>query len=72
MEKNEIFRYVSNELSNGRDVNFKYKIDKILYKIKFLASNSSKGINISSILAIPLSERINNRLVVVFQYLQKI
>lgn len=64
MNKEELIRYISNELNYGRDVDFEYQINGIPYKIKFLASDMDKGINIPSIFAIPLSKNINNQLVV--------
>lgn len=64
MNKEELIRYISNELNYGRDVDFEYQINGIPYKIKFLASDMERGINIPSILAIPLTKNINNQLVV--------
>lgn len=60
----EVLRYISSELKNDRDVDLEYQINGIPYKIKFLTADVSKGINIPSIIAIPLSEKINNQLVV--------
>lgn len=64
MNKNELISYVSHELENSRDAEFEYQINGIPYKIKFLAADVIKGINIPSILAIPLLEDINSQLVV--------
>lgn len=64
MNKDEFMRYVSKELEHGRDVDFEYKINGIPYKIKFLAANMDIGINIPSILAIPLTNNTNSQLVV--------
>ena len=63
MNKDEIIRYVSGELEHGRDVDFEYQINGIPYKIKFLTTEINKGINIPSILAIPLSENVNSQIV---------
>ena len=64
MNKDEFIRYVSSELEHGRDIDLEYQINGILYKIKFLATDMNKGINIPCILAIPLSENTNSQLVV--------
>lgn len=64
MNNVDFLKYVSNELKNNRNVDFEYKINDITYKIKFLPSNSNKGINIPSIIAIPLLEKINNQIIV--------
>lgn len=64
MNKDEFTRYVSVELEHGKNVELEYRIGEVLYKIKFLAADTSKGINIPSIFAIPLSDNINNQLVV--------
>ena len=64
MNKEELIIYISNELNHGRDVDLEYIINGIPYKIKFLANDINKGINMPSIFACPLSENINNQLVV--------
>ena len=64
MNKDEFIRYVSSELEHGRDIDLEYQINGIPYKIKFLATDMNKGINIPCILAIPLSENTNSQLVV--------
>lgn len=64
MNKEELIIYISNELNHGRDVDLEYIINGIPYKIKFLVTDINKGINIPSILAIPLLEDINSQLVV--------
>lgn len=64
MNKDEFTRYVSVELEHGKNVELEYRIGEVLYKIKFLAADTSNGINIPSIFAIPLSDNINNQLVV--------
>ena len=69
MNKDKFIRYVSSKLEQGIDVNLEYQIKGVSYKIKFLAADADinkgiNGINIPSILAIPLSPNINNQLVV--------
>ena len=64
MNKDEFIRYVSSELEHGRDIDLEYQINGIPYKIKFLATDMNKGINIPCIFAIPLSENTNGQLVV--------
>ena len=63
MNKDEL-SYVSTALMQGRDATLKCQVNKIPYKINFLAMDVSRGIHIPSILAIPLSENINNQIVV--------
>ena len=63
-DKNKLLNYVYGELTSGRDVEFEYYINGIPYKIKFLSANINNGINIPSILAIPLLNDVNNQIVV--------
>lgn len=64
MNKDKFTKYVSNELANGKDVEIESMLNGILYKIMFLAIDSDNGINIPSILAIPLSNEVNNQIIV--------
>lgn len=64
MNKNQFIMYISNELKQGRNVNLEYQINKSQYKIKFLTTDIKKSINITSILAIPLSLNVNNQIIV--------
>lgn len=64
MNKDEFIKYVSSKLAHGKDIDLEYPINGITYKIKFLTTNMNEGINIPSILAIPLSENTNDQLVV--------
>lgn len=56
--------HISDELKHNKDIDLKYQINEIQYKVKFLATDINKGINISSILAIPLAEDVNNQIIV--------
>ena len=64
MNKEDMIRYISNELNCGKDVEFEYQINGLPYNIKFLAFDTDRDINIPSIIAIPLAKNINNQLVV--------
>lgn len=64
MNKDKFIKYVSNELANGKDVEIESMLNGIPYKIMFLAIDSDNGINIPSILAIPLSNEVNNQIIV--------
>lgn len=64
MNKDELIKYVASKLEQGLDINLEYQINGIPYKIKFLTADKNKGINIPSILAIPLLPNINNQIVV--------
>ena len=64
MNKDKFTKYVSNELANGKDVEIESMLNGIPYKIMFLAIDSDNGINIPSILAIPLSNEVNNQIIV--------
>lgn len=64
MNKEELIKYICNKLNSGKDVEFEYQINGVPYKIKILAMDIDRGINIPSILAIPLSSNINNQLIV--------
>ena len=63
MNSIDFLKYVSSNLTNGKDVELKYQKNETLYKIKFLAADTSKGINIPSIIAIPLSDKVNDQIV---------
>lgn len=56
--------HISDELKHDKDVDLEYQINETKYKVKFLATDINKGINISSILAIPLAEDVNNQIIV--------
>ena len=64
MDKDKFTKYVSNELANGKDVEIESMLNGIPYKIMFLAIDSDNGIDIPSILAIPLSNEVNNQIIV--------
>lgn len=64
MDNDKFIKYVSNELANGKDIEIESMLNGVLYKIKFLAIDSDNGINIPSILAIPLSNEVNNQIIV--------
>lgn len=64
MNKEELIDKVKDELLDGRNIGFKYEIDGITYTIRFLCPNTDLKISISSIVAIPLTEKFNNRLIV--------
>ncbi len=63
MSIEEVAKYVSRELCQGKDAESKCSVNGVIYKIEFLAESSSKGINIPSILAIPMSENITDRII---------
>lgn len=64
MDNDKFIKYVSNELVNGKDIEIESMLNGVPYKIMFLAIDSDNGINIPSILAIPLSNEVNNQIVV--------
>lgn len=64
MDNGKFIKYVSNELVNGKDMEIESVLNGVPYKIMFLAIDSDNGINIPSILAIPLSNEVNNQIVV--------
>lgn len=64
MDNDKFIKYVSNELVNGKDVEIESMLNGVPYKIMFLAIDSDNGINIPSILAIPLSNEVNNQIIV--------
>lgn len=64
MAMDKFIKYVSNELANGKDIEIESMLNGVSYKIKFLSIDSDKGINISSILAIPLSNDVNNQIII--------
>lgn len=64
MDNDKFIKYVSNELVNEKDIEIESVLNGVSYKIMFLAIDSDNGINIPSILAIPLSNEVNNQIVV--------
>lgn len=64
MDNDKFIKYVSNELVNGKDIEIESVLNGVPYKIMFLAIDSDNGINIPSILAIPLSNEVNNQIIV--------
>lgn len=64
MDKDKLIKYVSNEIANRKDIEIESMLNGVSYKIKFLSIDSDKGINIPSILAIPLSNEVNNQIIV--------
>ena len=64
MDNDKFIKYVSNELVNEKDIEIESVLNGVPYKIMFLAIDSDNGINIPSILSIPLSNEVNNQIVV--------
>ncbi len=64
MDNDKFIKYLSNELVNEKDIEIESVLNGVPYKIMFLAIDSDNGINIPSILAIPLSNEVNNQIVV--------
>lgn len=62
--KKELIEYIKYEIESGRSVDFEYKINEIPYKIKILATDFEKGVNIPSIVLIPMSQNINEQIIV--------
>lgn len=63
MSNEELFKKIENELFNGKDNEIEYCIGGIKYRIKFISYNYEKGINISSIVAVPLTENISKNMI---------
>lgn len=64
MDRKELMNYITTELTHGRNIDLEYNINGIPYIIKVLAADETKGINIPSILVIPLTDKVNNQIVV--------
>ena len=63
MDKEELIKHISQEIQSGRDVDLEYTINNIPYKIKFQKPDYNNGINIPSIIAIPMIENIGKQVV---------
>jgi len=63
MEKEKLLEDISKEIKAGRNVDLDYVINQIPYKIRFQKPDFEKGINIPSIIAIPLVENISKRII---------
>ena len=64
MDKEKLINKVSNELVHGKNIDFTFEINGIPYSIKFLSPNNDLHISIPSIIAIPLTQKFNNQLIV--------
>ena len=58
-----IVDYISKEISSGENCELNCTLFEVNYNVVFLAPNPLKKINIPSILVIPKSDKINNRLI---------
>lgn len=63
MSNEELFMKIKNELFNGRDSEIDYSINGIKYRIKFISYDHENGINIPSIVAIPLVENVSKNII---------
>ncbi len=62
MPKDNIISNVCNELQNGNDFEMDYSVGENQYRVKFVAPN--RCINSPCVLLIPLSDNINNQIIV--------
>lgn len=62
MTREEIVNNICNELKNGRGCEMNYTIEDIQCRVRFIAP--SGNIHSSSILLIPLTEKVNNQIIV--------
>ena len=63
MNKEELIKHISQEIQSGRDVDLEYTINNIPYKIKFEKPDHNNGINIPSIIAIPMIENFGKQVI---------
>lgn len=63
MRNEELFKKIENELFNGKDSEIEYCIGGIKYRIKFISYDYELGINIPSIVAVPLTENISKNMI---------
>lgn len=63
MSNEELFMKIENELFNGRDSEIDYSINGIKYRIKFISYDHENCINIPSIVAIPLVEKVSKNII---------
>lgn len=63
MDKEELIKHISQEIQSGRDVDLEYTINNIPYKIKFEKPDHNNGINIPSIIAIPMIENFGKQVI---------
>lgn len=64
MDKKDLINRLGSEFIQGKNIDFKYEINGVSYIIKILGSNNDLHISIPSIVAIPLTEKFNNQLIV--------
>lgn len=62
MTKEEIIKEIEKALKNGENFEINYTIGNILYRVKFISPN--ENIHSPSILLIPLTEKVNNQIMV--------
>ena len=64
MNMKELINYICENISNDKITNFDYAINNIPYKFIIMPSNKEIGINIPSLIAIPLVENMSRKLIV--------
>ena len=60
MNLEQLYTYVSNELSNNKDINIQYPIKGTLYDIRIIHSLKNENINIPFLIAVPKDNIANN------------
>ncbi len=63
MDKNALIKQVSQEIESGKDVFIEYTINQVPYKIIFQKPDYDNGINIPSIIAIPMNEIVGKQVI---------
>ena len=62
MNKEALIKFISQEIQAGRNVDLEYTINKIPYRIIIQKPDYENGINISSIVAIPMTKNIGRKI----------
>ena len=62
MNLEQLYTYVSNELSNNKDINIQYPIKGTLYDIRIIHSLKNENINIPFLIAVPKDNIANNQI----------
>ena len=63
MNKEALIKFISQEIQSGRNVDLEYTINQIPYRIIIQKPDYENGINISSIIAIPMTKNIGRKIV---------
>ena len=63
MNLDDLYSYISNELSSNKNVNLEYPINGIVYSIRIMHSSENDNIHIPFLMAVPKNKVLNNQII---------